>query len=494
MKYIAKNKGLFSRTGLYSSTGAKFEMPKGVTAKYADAGSSIYFQLFSDGEKLTPVATTLEVNGSIWTLELQGGGYCDMNPETREYSPKYISKTGKLVVYEDGLVSIIKDDGTWSDADYYLEKNRLGKKINESYMFSSLVSLERKDGKCAIFNTETGSFLTGFEFDAGEFDIVSAIGADTKNVEHDMMFVIEDESQISKDEQTKKVAKRFKVITEDGKPVFETMATDILWQVEREEKTSAGKKDYIYIAFAGVQDGKLTTTIAKLDMDGQSVVYKTKITGLAELGLQESENLIFTENNSLIVCTNQPQKFRKKLGASIIYADGTAKVVRPNEYESIDIVREPASRSTRVADDDSLVFVTSKKDESGKLRFGAFKLTKEALVEHLLDDVWASVELKKDKNRNMYLEYKNENRYGRYRLVGSAQSFESSPSEFISLVSPYFEKEVAKREASKAEDKSSPETTGAAALLARAKALRAGSQKKPENSSGTNGGTPFGLE
>ena len=494
MKYIAKNKGLFSRTGLYSSTGAKFEMPKGVTAKYADAGSSIYFQLFLSGEKLTPVAISLETHGNTWTLELQGGGFCDMNPETREYSPKYVSKMGKLVVYDDGLVSIVSDDGKWSDADYYLEKERLGKKLTESYMFSSLVSLERNDGKCAIFDTETGEFLTGFEFNDGKFDIVSAFCADTKNVEHDMMFVIEDEKDSFQDAQTKKYVKRFMVIAENGKPVFETLATDILWQVERTENTANGKKDYLYAAFAGVQDGKLTTTIAKVDLDSQEVVYKTKITGLAEMQLQESENLIFTENNSLIVFTNQPQKSRKKLGASIIYADGSAKVVRQNEYESIKLIREPASRTPKVADDESFVFVTSKQSEQGKVKFGSFKLTKEALVECLLDDVWSSIELKKDQKKDMYLEYRNENKFGRYRLAGSTESFESSPSEFISLVSPYFEREAAKKETARVKK----EKMTAADLLAKAKSLKesrtSGVQNNPDKSSGISNFNPFGLD
>lgn len=472
MKYIAKNKGLFSRIGLYSSTGAKFELPKGVTAKYADSGSGIYFQLFYNGEKLTPVATSIEPNQEIWTVGLQGGGYCDINPNTRTHSPKYIEKINSIVVYDDGAVSIVQEDSSWSEPEYFLDKKHLGKNLPEGYILSSMVGLKNKNGKCALFNTETGKFVTGFDFSSGKYEIVSILGADTKNVEHDVMFVVEDMSSADSKTSNGYVKKAYSVFTQDGKTVCETVGSGVMWQFEQTERTTDGKeKDFMYIAFSGREnDGRQTTTVVKIDLESQEVVFKTKIAGLAEQKLQENENFLFTDNGSLILYTNQPQGLKQKIGTTIIYQDGSAKVVRKNEYDSIELIREPASRNPRVADDKSLVFVTSQTNKNGKVRFGAFKLTSEALVERLLDDVWTEIKLKRDENKGFYLEYKNEKLFGRYRLSGDSESYESSPSEFISLTSSFLVKTLENGETRR----NSKARKGATSLLQKAKAFRDG--------------------
>lgn len=439
MKYYArKGNGLFSGVGLYSQGGKKLALPEGYKVIFKSLGQNIYFQL-SDGVNETPLLSCIDANGDTWTASLVAGGCFDMNPKTLTFSPIYSKKLDDMGVHSDGTISFVQKDGNWIPSGFVLDKERVGQNVQDSYLFGSFIGVRDVDDKCAIFDTFSRQVITPFEYESGAYEIVAAFNNDTRNVDYKTMFVVESiKTDISKI-LGNKGTKTYQIFTEDGEKVEEFEGTGFLWSLSRKEKLESGEqRDYVYSAFSKIrEDGSHSTVVLKIDAKDESVVYKTEIPGIAEKGIQEKTGLIFLKNNDLVLYTKENDQKGAKLGASIIYGDGKANVVRKHENDSIALARNPRTKKRIEHTDGSLVFLTSAK-EGEKEFFGAFRLTPERVVELLFRNKWTSLKVFEDKQNGVYIEYINPKKFGKYSLEERGGSYESTPSQFVSLTSGAF--------------------------------------------------------
>ena len=487
MKYIARRKGLFRNIGLYSSDGEKLVLPNGVTVKFIEAGPKIFFQLFKNDQKITPVAKSIETNGTAWTMEIDNVGLVDLNVETLKLSPIYYEKKGMVAFLENDKLAFIKNDGKWVNSGLVVDKYRLGRNVEDSYLFKSLIGVKDAMGKCAIFDTESNKVIAPFEFEPSSYDIVAAINNDTMHPERDIIYVVKSETSDYSKFLKNKGTKKFTLISKNGEVVEYFFGTDYLWQVDRKETDEKGIcHDYTYIAFSAKNEyGSEYTKVLKIDLETNKIVFNTNINGVAEKSLQELSDLLFINGNDLVLVTSETKDKTKKVGASIIYADGSAKVIRDNKLSSIKIARDPYSKMYKFAEDESIVFITSVGEGDDK-KYGAVKITKDKTVEVLFDNEWNSLKVKRDATHGTYIEYYGTNKFGKRSLAGNAQSFEAETSTFVSLASSHF----GNGSRAKAADLSPEKRALRKKLMSKADEAKQAKKEALENGEDPNGSQP----
>lgn len=430
MKYVPMKKGVFSRTALYGRNGVKLELPKGMTVRFRNIGYQTYFELEIDGKVTTPALQAVEPSGKVWTMHLHDGGRFDMNIETFEHTPVYDEAIEQIKISKNGKLIFSDASGHISESDLVLDKESLGEGVYDRYFFKTLIGVKNPQGKCAIIDSETSVYLTGFEFESEKYDIVDALNNETNVVGYNRIYVIESKGDSNNN---------YLLIDENGKTLKRFEAKKCLWNFAREEKVGDTTKRFVYSAFAAkTKDGKEYTKIFKIDCKTEEIVFETNIKGMIKRDVQFRDYFVELDNGAIVFKTSEMNEKTntEMFGASILYPDGTAKVVRANEHE--DIVRASDPKNGKYLLQNEPVLITKKLDENGNLRYGAVKLSKDQVVEVLLDTVWLKVDVERDSKGNYFLEFIGDKKFGKIPLSSPDKGYEVSVSSFVSLANKHF--------------------------------------------------------
>lgn len=377
MKYIPKTKGL--KLGLYNDYGMAASVPQDVKVRFDTTGEFPSFQFFDDEKPITPILIQLQDEiGYKYTGLLRSGLQIDLDLANKTYSEPYVEKLENVKIGTQGEILIENSTGKLEPQPYVLDKKRLKKSFENSYLLNSLIGVKGKNGRCAIFDSYTKQLVTDFVLDSTNYGIVDAINLDTQSMLKCYYIV-----QTSQTETADKSVKKFIIASEKGEFITELNSAGYLWNFKHIEKKSDGTNvEYAYVAFADKKDdNSLTTRILKINLATGRLEQETRVPLIAEKQYQNNGSFIFTPNNNLVVITHNPEN--------------------------------PASK-------------------------GAYVLNLNGTVERLLENTNTEISYSNHYNKGNCLIFKNAETVGKVALNEKARTFEVSKTDFARLAKRYF--------------------------------------------------------
>ncbi len=329
MKYIPKAKGL--KLGLFTEFGGAARLPKGVKVRFDMVSGTPAFQFF-DGEKaISPILVQLEdESGFKFTGTLKSGLVVDLDLEKQTVSEPYAGKLENVKIGENGEVLIMDEAGKTQKQPYVLDHKRLKMGFENGYLLQSLVGVKGKNGKCAIFDAYTQKLVTDFVLDASNYGIVGALNLDTASA-LDMYYIV----KTTADDSVDKSARKYIIVSDNGKPVTQLNAAGYLWNFKHKEKAPNGKEtEYSYAAFVQKTDNNsYQTKILKINIETGKLEQETSVPFVADRASQAGGKFIFTPDNRLVLITRHPEVKASK-GAYVLNADGSVeKLLENNNIE-----------------------------------------------------------------------------------------------------------------------------------------------------------------